>query len=137
MARDKIHDAVKSALVKDGWTITADPYTVIYRNEKAFIDLAAEHPIAAQREGRKIAVEIKSFLSTSPLRDLETAIGQYYVYLRLLEVAEPDRKLFLAISDLVEKRFFSRPLFQLMMEKDQIPLLIVNVKNEEVVKWIS
>lgn len=137
MARDKIHDAVKNALVKDGWTITADPYTVIYRNEKAFIDLAAEHPIAAEREGSKIAVEIKSFLSTSPLRDLETAVGQYLVYLRLLEVTEPDRKLFLAISDLVEKRFFSRPLFQLMMEKEHIQLLIVNVKNEEVVKWIS
>jgi hypothetical protein len=26
MARDKIHNAVKNALIKGGWTITADPY---------------------------------------------------------------------------------------------------------------
>lgn len=25
---DFIHDAVRNALVKDGWTITADPYTI-------------------------------------------------------------------------------------------------------------
>ena len=28
MARDKIHGAVKTALVKDGWTITADPFVI-------------------------------------------------------------------------------------------------------------
>ncbi len=26
MARDLIHDVVREALVKDGWTITHDPY---------------------------------------------------------------------------------------------------------------
>jgi hypothetical protein len=30
MAKDIIHDAVKSALIKDGWTITADPYYLKY-----------------------------------------------------------------------------------------------------------
>ena len=25
-AKDTCHDAVKNALIKDGWTITADPY---------------------------------------------------------------------------------------------------------------
>ena len=29
-ARDTYHNAVKQALIKDGWTITADPYTVEY-----------------------------------------------------------------------------------------------------------
>ena len=27
-AKDAIHDAVMNALVKDGWTITDDPYTI-------------------------------------------------------------------------------------------------------------
>jgi len=27
---DAIHTAVKAALIKDGWTITADPYTIQY-----------------------------------------------------------------------------------------------------------
>jgi hypothetical protein len=29
-AKDIYHDAVKNALIKDGWTITADPYYIIY-----------------------------------------------------------------------------------------------------------
>jgi len=27
-ARDKIHELVKQALIKDGWTITDDPFTI-------------------------------------------------------------------------------------------------------------
>jgi hypothetical protein len=27
-AKDVYHDAVRNALVKDGWTITADPYPI-------------------------------------------------------------------------------------------------------------
>ncbi|NET09520.1 MAG: hypothetical protein F6K16_33415 [Symploca sp. SIO2B6] len=28
MARDAIHNQVKNALIRDGWTITDDPYTL-------------------------------------------------------------------------------------------------------------
>lgn len=47
--KDTIHEAVKNALIKDGWTITADPYRITYGDEKIFIDLAAELPLAAER----------------------------------------------------------------------------------------
>jgi hypothetical protein len=63
--RDIIHEAVKNALVKDGWTITADPYTIEYEDVTLFADLGAERPLAAERAGRKIVVEVKSFLSPS------------------------------------------------------------------------
>lgn len=75
MARDVIHDAVKSALIKDGWDITADSYTIKFKGAKVFVDLAAEMPIAAERGGERIAVEIKSFLGASPLHELEAALG--------------------------------------------------------------
>ncbi|MGD2183210.1 element excision factor XisH family protein [Lusitaniella coriacea LEGE 07167] len=29
-AKDTYHDAVKNALIKDGWTITADPYYIAF-----------------------------------------------------------------------------------------------------------
>ncbi|MGH9837029.1 MAG: element excision factor XisH family protein, partial [Blastocatellia bacterium] len=58
MARDKIHYAVKNALVNDGWTITADPYEIAYEGVNVYADLAAERPFAAEKNGRKIAVEI-------------------------------------------------------------------------------
>jgi hypothetical protein len=43
---DLIHDAVTNALIKDGWTITADPYTIEHEEVTLFADLAAERPIA-------------------------------------------------------------------------------------------
>ena len=61
-ARDNIHEAVRNALTKDGWTITHDPYTIEYDGEFAYADLAAERPLAASKAGRMIVVEIKSFV---------------------------------------------------------------------------
>lgn len=45
--RDLIHDAVKNALIKDGWTITDDPYRIKYGERRIEIDLAAEHTFSA------------------------------------------------------------------------------------------
>lgn len=75
--RDHIHEPVKQALIKDGWRITADPYELQYKEGRLQADLAAERPIAAERTDEKIVVEIKSFLSPSPLHELQGAIGQY------------------------------------------------------------
>jgi hypothetical protein len=36
-ARDLYHDAVKNALVKDGWTITHDPIRLRLRRGKNFL----------------------------------------------------------------------------------------------------
>lgn len=101
MAKDLIHDAVKKALKNDGWTVTHEQYSVRYKTLKLTVDLAAERTIAAERAGRKIAVEVKSFLSPSPVQDLKLAFGQYVVYLGILEVIEPERKLYLAVNHTV------------------------------------
>ena len=56
---------------------TADPYIIEYEDVTLFADLGAERPLAAERAGRKIVVEVKSFLSPSPIHDLKSALGQY------------------------------------------------------------
>ncbi|EAW34826.1 hypothetical protein L8106_18272 [Lyngbya sp. PCC 8106] len=50
-AKDLYHDAVKKALIKDGWVITDDPYFIKYEDAELYADLAAEKPIAAERQG--------------------------------------------------------------------------------------
>lgn len=62
-ARDIFHDAVRTALEKDGWVITADPLILVVGIRSVFVDLGAEKLIAAERGTEKIAVEIKSFLA--------------------------------------------------------------------------
>jgi hypothetical protein len=39
-----MHDAVKNALIKDGWTITADPYVIAYEDVTLFADLGRSAP---------------------------------------------------------------------------------------------
>lgn len=73
-AKDFYHDTVKTALIKDGWAITDDPLLLRIRLRSVFVDLGAERLIAAERGTEKIAVEIKRFLSPSPINDLDVAI---------------------------------------------------------------
>jgi hypothetical protein len=45
MAKDLFHQAVKQALIKDGWTITSDPLIIRIERVKLEIDFAAEKSI--------------------------------------------------------------------------------------------
>ena len=92
-SRDKHHEAVKNALIRDGWTITHDPYPITIGSRPAQIDLGAEMPIAAEKGELLIAVEIKSFLGPSALYDLYNAIGQFGVYRSVLSEQDPQRRL--------------------------------------------
>jgi hypothetical protein len=73
---DIIHNSVKSALIKDGWLINDDPYLIQYRRTTLYADLAADRPIAAERDGQKLVVEVKSFIGASKIQDLKEALAQ-------------------------------------------------------------
>jgi hypothetical protein len=118
-AKDIYHNTVRTALEKDGWTITNDPLTLEIGERSLFVDLGAEKIIAAEKQGRKIAVEVKSFLSVSPVHDLEEALGQYIVYEDILELAEPERNIYLAVREEVYLDIFSEPLGQLLLRKNK------------------
>ncbi len=57
---DKIHDAVKNALIKDSWTITAENFQMRFKELKLYGDLEA-HKIFAVKGTEKIGVKAKSF----------------------------------------------------------------------------
>ena len=136
-ARDIYHDCVKNALIKDGWTITHDPLTLSLGFKDVYVDLGAENPLAAEKDGIKIAVEIKSFRSQSDMRDFENAIGQYVFYRSALSRVEPDRKLYLAISEIAYRNTFFEPIVIPTLEDLKPLLLIFNIEKEEIIKWIN
>ncbi len=98
-AKDRIHEAVKNALIKDGWTITHDPFTIEFAEEYLYADLAAERVFVAEKDARKIVVECKSFLGRSIIQDFKSALGQYRMYLQILAQTNPDYELYLAIGE--------------------------------------
>ena len=134
---DIIHDSVKRALSKDGWRITHDPFIIEFKELTLYADLAAERPFAAEREGRKIVVEVKSFVGASRLQDLKIGLGQYEIYLSLLEITDPERKLYVAISESVYEEFFLLESVQVIVKRLEVPLIVVNLEMEEIAKWIS
>jgi len=136
-AKDIYHNEVKNALLKDGWTITADPYFIKYEDAELYADLAAEKPIAAQRQGQKIVVEIKSFIGRSLMYDFHGALGQYMVYRNLIQLTDPEYKLYLAIDDLVYNNFFQRKSIQLITNENKLLLIVVEMEKEEILQWID
>ncbi|MCL1467796.1 XisH family protein [Argonema galeatum] len=135
-AKDTYHDAVKNALIKDGWTITADPYFIIYKKLKLVADLGAERPFSAEREGEKIVVEVKSFLSPSFIYDLEQALGQYILYRNFIKRTAPERQLYLAMSQRVYNVNFDETI-QIVVEENQLKLILVDTDKEVITKWIN
>ncbi|MBE9137991.1 XisH family protein [Nodosilinea sp. LEGE 07088] len=134
---DIIHDAVRNALIRDGWTITDDPYVIQYRRTTLYADLGAERPIAVERGGLRLVVEAKSFVGASKIQDLKEALGQYDIYRYLLEETAPDRKLYIAISTAAHRTFFTQDFVQLILQKHQLPIIVVNLDTEEVEQWIN
>lgn len=74
--RDDLHFPVRRALEKEGWTITHDPIVIAFRDIRLKVDLGAERYFAAEKEGRKIAVEVKDFDRKSLSSELQKLIGQ-------------------------------------------------------------
>ncbi|PAX51043.1 XisH family protein [Brunnivagina elsteri] len=135
MAKDRFHDAVRIALEKEGWTITADPLEMSVGDVDFEIDLAAEM-LAAERAGEKIAVEIKSFIGRSNVSDFHTALGQFMNYKFALEEFEAERKLYLAIPESIYNSFFQRRFVRSVIERTEIQLLVYDEKKEVIIQWL-
>ncbi len=72
------------------------------------IDLGAERIIIAERAQEKIAVEVKSFLAPSAIGEFHTALGQFLNYRAVLQLQQPNRLLYLAVTSEIYQSFFPR-----------------------------
>ncbi|MEG3928774.1 MULTISPECIES: XisH family protein [unclassified Microcoleus] len=136
-AKDKFHELVKTALQNQDWTITHDPYHIDLGFVDFYIDLGAEQLLAATKDNEKIAVEIKTFLAPSTISEFHTAVGQFINYRIALEYDDPERTLYLAVPLDIYTRFFTYSFIQMVIERNQIPLLVYDTEKEEISQWIK
>jgi len=136
-AKDIFHDTVKIGLEKEGWAITDDPLYLDFGGVEIYIDLAAEKIIAAERDGEKIAVEIKSFIGSSAISEFHRALGQFINYKAVLSQKQPERIMYLAVPIATYETFFKLELIQLVIKNQGISLIVYNPTKQEIEQWIN
>ncbi|MCY7333173.1 MAG: XisH family protein [Pseudanabaena sp. CAN_BIN31] len=136
-AKDIFHDTVRIGLEKEGWIITNDSLYLDFGGVEVYIDLAAEKIIAAEREGTKIAVEVKSFIGSSAISEFHKALGQFINYKIALSQKQPERTMYLAVPIATYETFFKLELIQLVIKTQGIRLIVYNPSKQEIEQWIS
>lgn len=136
--RDRIHNQVRNALIADGWTITDEEYHLKLDTRSVYIDIFAERSLlAAERAGRRIAVEVKSFLDASEVKDLRDAVGQYILYAAVLRriPEESDRLPYLAVDSAAGYGILDEAIGRAVLEDQQVRVIVVDIQQERIVEW--
>ena len=134
-AKEVFHEAVRKGLEKEGWVITDDPLKLQMGGVEMYVDLGVEKIIAAEKDGQKIAVEIKSFIGPSNISEFHTAIGQFINYRVALEEQYPERSLYLAVPIAVYQTFFSLQFIQTVIRRCEVNVLIYDPAHEVIWQW--
>jgi hypothetical protein len=138
-AKDYYHAAFVRTLTKDGWTITHDPLIIPFGKRELLVDIGAERLLAAERNGERIAVEIKSFIKPSPIQDLKEALGQFVLYADALSdsPADADRILYLAIRQETYNDVFMDDAGQKLLQRGRLRLVVFDTVKEEILRWTN
>lgn len=134
-ALDLYHNAVKQALIKDGWIVTHDPLHLRWGRKDMYVDLGAKRLLIAERFEEKIAVEVKSFIGESEMQAFRDAVGQFAIYRAVLRRTYPDYTLYLAIRDMIYTSFFEEPIGQILIEDENLKIIIFDAEQEVILQW--
>ena len=122
---------MKRALEKEQWLITDAPLRLDVGGTKFEIDLGTEQLLATERGTEKIAIDIKTFLSDSPLTDYYAALGQFLSYRPALEISDPT--LIFSRTVGAYETLFKREFTQLSIERYQIKQIIYDPRQKVIV----
>jgi len=111
-AKDRYHDAVVHALVKDGWTITSEQMYIRLAGRRLWIDIQA----VKASEQLVIVVEVKGFENmSSPVDYLADVVGKYVLYLSAMDAVGIGAPLYLAVPVAAYQGFLSEGIAQRTM----------------------
>jgi hypothetical protein len=133
-ALDLYHNAVKQALIKDGWIVPQSTPPSL-GTQDMYVDLGAKRLIVAERSEQKIAVEVKCFIGESEMQACRDAVGQFAIYRAVLRRTYPEYILYLAIRDVVYTSFFEEPIGQILIEDEDLKLIVFDAEQRVITQW--
>ncbi len=141
MAKDIYHYIVKEALEREHWVVVSDPFIMKSKRLKARleIDLELEQILIAEKQSadgvRKILVEVKSFLRPSLVHELHSVIGQYFNYSIGVEELAENYDLYLAIPIYAYEKLIEIGLFNVVVERLSIKIIVFNPATKTITLW--
>lgn len=129
-AKDKLHDAVVRALLKDGWRIVSESQTIKFNGRTLYLDIVAE------KDTRRIVVEVKG-ASFFDMSQLERALGQFVIYRHVLNRDFTDIELYIAAPiDEIEKVFGkAQNDGENLRQSLSLNLIAFDTQKEEITQW--
>src|SRR5258708_34092966 len=132
-AKDRYHDPVKRALVKDGWTIDSEQVLFVIANRHVWIDIQASRAA----EAVTILIEVKGFEGPSQVEQLVEAVGKYTVYRAVIDDAGGENiSLYLALPEKAYMGVLEERIGIIVRQQAQLKLLVFDPNNEEITAWI-
>ena len=80
---------------------------------------------------------VKTFAGLSKVYDFHLAVGQFVDYRIALKTKEPERILYVGITDNVYEEVFQLPFPQMVIQEINMKIIVVNPELNTVVKWIK
>ncbi len=68
---------------------------------------------------------------------MHEAIGQYNLYRDILSEAEPERSLFLAVSEKIYDQLFAEKYGQFVIKKQRLNLVVFDAAQERITEWLQ
>lgn len=132
-AKDRYHDAVKRALIRDGCKILSEQYFVGTDTRQFWVDLFVESAAGDQR----MLVEGKSFLpGESEIENLANAIGKYLIYEVAIALGGLQLPLYLAVPLPTFQGILQAPFVEDLRRKIHIRLIVADTVSEVIHQWI-
>ena len=133
--QDLYHDLVKNALRQDGWRITHNVLPLKIGADIGVEALWATQLLAADKDERKIAVAVNSFVGHSDPADLTQVLGQLAFSRPRLHATEADRVLYLAVRYATYSACFTGLDGSRLLDRQHMQLIVFDPRTEAIVHW--
>ena len=135
MRRVDLLGVIKSALAKEGWTVTHDPYLPPPLVPGDLEPIPVDRVISADRAGKKVAGIPLEIADPSDLDPIDTAIGGHALSQSLMVRSDPDRIVRLAVTKEGASMVLSRPSVSQAIDDLRLPFLVCDRETQSLLRW--